>query len=74
MNFVFFEVWALDDEGHEELVGTTASKTDAMKMAEESLESTEQYIEVWVNEETEDGDVEEVTRLTIDDSGSIINV
>lgn len=74
MNFVFFEVWALDDEGHEELVGTTSSKTDAMKMAEESLESTEQYIEVWVNEETQDGDVEEVTRLTIDDSGSIINV
>ena len=74
MNFAFFEVWALDDEGHEELVGTTASKTDAMKMAEESLESTEQYIEVWVNEETQDGDVEEVTRLTIDDSGSIINV
>jgi hypothetical protein len=74
MNFVFFEVWALDDEGHEELVGTTSSKTDAMKMAEESLESTEQYIEVWVNEETQDGDVEEVTRLTINDSGSIINV
>ena len=74
MNFVFFEVWALDDEGHEELVGTTASKTDAMKIAEDSLESTEQYLEVWVNEETQDGDVKEVSRLTITEDGSIINV
>ena len=74
MNFVFFEVWALDDEGHEELVGTTASRADAMKMAEESLESTEQYLEVWVNEENEEGDVDEVARLTITEDGSIINV
>lgn len=74
MNFAFFEVWALDDEGHEELVGTTASKTDAMKIAEDSLESTEQYLEVWVNEETQDGDVKEVSRLTITEDGSIINV
>ena len=74
MNFVFFEVWALDDEGHEELVGTTSSKTDAMKMAEESLESTEQYLEVWVSQENEEGDLDEIARLTITDDGAIITI
>ena len=74
MNFTFFEVWAISDEGHEELVGTTASKTDAMKMAEESLESTEQYLEVWVSQENEEGDLDEIARLTITEDGSIINV
>jgi hypothetical protein len=74
MNFVFFEVWALDDEGHEELVGTTASRADAMKMAEESLESTEQYLEVWVSQENEEGDLDEIARLTITDDGAIITI
>lgn len=74
MNFTFFEVWAIDEDGHEELVGTTASKIDAMKMANDSLKNTESFIEVWVSQENEEGDLDEIVRLTVDNSGSIINV
>jgi hypothetical protein len=74
MSFMFYEVWAVDEDGHEELVGSTASKTDAQKMAQAALEENEQYLEVWIGEENEQGDLEEIGRLTITESGSIIKV
>ena len=74
MSFMFYEVWAVDEHGHEELVGSTSSKTDAQKMAQIALEENEQYLETWIGEENEQGDLEEVDRLTITESGSIIRV
>ena len=74
MSFMFYEVWAADEHGHEELVGSTASKTAAQKMAQTALEDNEQYLETWIGEENEDGDLEEIDRLTISESGSIIRV
>ena len=74
MSFMFYEVWAVDEHGHEELVGSTSSKTDAQKMAQIALEENEQYLETWIGEENEQGDLEEIDRLTITESGSIMKV
>ena len=74
MSFMFYEVWAVDEDGHEELVGSTSSKSDAEKMASTALEENEQYIEIWIGEENEQGDLEEISRLTIDEEGAIISI
>ena len=74
MSFMFYEVWAVDGDGHEELVGSTASRTDAQKMAHSALEDNEHFDNVWIGEENEQGDVTEIDRLTISESGSIIRL
>ena len=74
MSFMFYEVWAVDGDGHEELVGSTSSRTDAQKMAQTALEDNENIDSVWIGEENEEGDVAEIARLTISESGSIIRV
>ena len=72
MSFMFYEVWAVDEDGREELVGSTSSRSDAQKMAQTALEENEQYLEIWIGEENEEGDLAEIDRLTITESGSII--
>ena len=74
MSFMFYEVWAVDGDGHEELIGSTASRTDAQKMAHVALEENEYIDSVWIGEENEQGDVAEIARLTITESGSIIRI
>jgi hypothetical protein len=74
MSFMFYEVWAVDGDGREELIGGTASRTDAQKIAQTALEDNEHYDSVWIGEENEQGDVAEIDRLTISESGSIIRV
>jgi hypothetical protein len=74
MSFMFYEVWAVDGDGREELIGGTASRTDAQKIAQSALEDNEHYDSVWIGEENEQGDVAEIDRLTISESGSIIRV
>lgn len=71
---MFYEVWAVDGDGREELIGGTASRTDAQKIAQSALEDNEHYDSVWIGEENEQGDVAEIDRLTISESGSIIRV
>jgi hypothetical protein len=74
MSFMFYEVWAVDTGGHEELVGSTSSRSKAQKMAESALEDSENIDSVWIGEENEQGDVAEIDRLTISESGSIIRL
>ena len=33
MNFELYEVWAVDEAGHEELVETTSSRKEALEIA-----------------------------------------
>ena len=73
MSFMFYEVWAVDIDGHEELIGSTSSRTDAQKMAQVALKDNEYYDNVWIGEENKDGDLVEIARLTITESGAIIN-
>ena len=61
MNFELYEVWAEDEDGHEELQETTASKKQALEIAESLL--VQGYLIVIVYQETEDGELEEVQRF-----------
>lgn len=53
MNYELYEVWSVDDTGHEELVLTTAS----LKEARQARDTVEGAV---IRRETPDGDVEEI--------------
>lgn len=61
MNFELYEVWAVDEAGHEELVETTSSKKEATEIAEANLGLG--YIQTIVYQEDENGDLHEVKRF-----------
>lgn len=61
MSLEFYEVWAQDDEGHEELVETTIVKKQALNLAKQCLEKG--YVAGIVYEEDENGDPIEVERF-----------
>lgn len=56
MNWVQYEVWAEDDDGHQELVETTASKKEALSVAQKAF--NEGLGIVTVHEEDADGNYE----------------
>jgi len=58
MIWELYEVWAVEFDGHEELVDTTNSLKEAQQLARESL--TEDIVEVIIYKEDEDGELEEV--------------
>ena len=61
MNWELYEVWAEDNDGHEELIETTKSRSQAFKLAQSTL--AEGYVASIVYLENEDGDLEEVKRF-----------
>ena len=63
MNFELYEVWAVEEDGHEALLETTASKKQALEFAKNSL--IEDCKEVIIYREGEDGELQEVERLTL---------
>lgn len=58
---MFFEVWAEDDDGHQELMDTTSSLTEAEQIAKMCLKDG--YFVSFVLQETEDGNLTEVRRF-----------
>ena len=54
MNYMLFEVWAEDQDGHNELLDTTASQKEAFEIAKQCL--AEGYIYIEVLQETEEGE------------------
>ena len=56
-----YEVWAVDNNGHETLIDTTKDIKRARLLAKESLD--EINIECIIYRETEDGELELVERL-----------
>ena len=56
MNFELYEVWAEDEDGHEEVIETTNSLKEARKIAESAL--TDQIVECIIYKE-EDGELYE---------------
>lgn len=54
MSFLLFEIWAEEDDGHLELIETTASQSEAFKIAQQCL--SEGYFSAEVLQETEEGD------------------
>jgi hypothetical protein len=61
MNFELYEVWAVDEAGHEELVETTSSRKEALEIAEVNLGLG--AIEAIVYQEDEHGDLHEIKRF-----------
>lgn len=64
MNWELYEVWAEDEIGHQELVDTTKSLKEAQALAKIKIED-EGIEAVFIYQETEDGDLEEIERLTL---------
>jgi hypothetical protein len=61
MTWEFYEVWSVDDLGHEELVDTTQSLKEARLLAEQSL--TEYYTVCIIYKEDDNGDLVELERI-----------
>jgi hypothetical protein len=61
MNFELYEVWAVDEAGHEELVETTSSRKEALEIAEANLGLG--FMEAVVYQEDENGDLHEIKRF-----------
>jgi hypothetical protein len=61
MNFELYEVWAVDEAGHEELVETTSSRKEALEIAEVNLGLG--FMEAIVYQEDENGDLHEIKRF-----------
>ena len=62
MNFELYEVWTVDEAGHEELVETTSSRKEALEIAEANLGLG--AIEAIIYQEDENGDLHEIKRFT----------
>lgn len=56
MNWQQYEVWSEDDLGHQEIVDTTASKKEALTLAQRVHNETKAHVTVY--QETADGDYE----------------
>jgi len=54
MTYMLYEVWAEDEDGHNELLETTASQKEAFEIAQSSL--IDGYVSSSVYQETDDGD------------------
>ena len=61
MNFELYEVWGVNDDEHEELLETTASRKEAEEIAEASLGLG--YFQTVIYRENENGDLDEVERF-----------
>jgi hypothetical protein len=56
MIWELYEVWGVEEDGHEELINTTNSLKEATALAQGSL--TDQFVETIIYKETEEGDLE----------------
>jgi len=63
MTWELYEVWTEDEDGHQELIDTTKSKKEAEDIAQRTL--IEGAYLVLVMKETQDGEIEEIDRLTL---------
>lgn len=61
MNWELYEVWAVDIDGHEDLVDTTKDLKEARQLASESLD--ESVVECVIYKEDAEGDLIEVERI-----------
>jgi hypothetical protein len=61
MSLEFYEVWARDEDDHEELVETTIVKKQALELAKKCLEDG--YVAGIVYQEDENGEPVEVQRF-----------
>ena len=63
MNYELYEVWGVDNDEHEELLETTASRKQAEEIAEASLGLG--YFQTVIYRENENGELDEVDRFEL---------
>ena len=61
MNWELYEVWSVDEDGHEDLIDTTKSLKEARAIAEANL--SEYYVECIVYAEDPEGELVEIERV-----------
>jgi hypothetical protein len=61
MNWELYEVWSVDEDGHEDLVDTTKSLKEARQLAQANV--TDYYVECIIYQENEDGELVELERI-----------
>ena len=61
MNWELYEVWAVDTDGHEDLIDTTKDLKEARRLASDSLD--EDVVECVIYKEGAEGDLVEVERI-----------
>jgi hypothetical protein len=61
MNFELYEVWAVDEAGHEELINTTKSLKEARQIAKLNIDDT-------------DADIDKCIIYQEDDMGDLIEI
>ena len=64
MRYMLFEVWTEDEDGHQDLLETTASITAARKIANQSVINGSPAAIIY--QENEEGDTEEIERFERD--------
>lgn len=63
MNWELYEVWAVDTDGHEELIETTKSLKEAKQIADLNIKDSEEITECIIYQEDENGDLVEVETI-----------
>lgn len=63
MKFELYEIWSEDESGHQELIDTTRSITEARDIAQLELDTGAFYVTIY--RETEDGDLELVEEFEL---------
>jgi hypothetical protein len=61
--FELYEIWAEDEIGHQELIETTQSRTQALEIAQAQLEIG--FLAAVVYQETAEGDTVEIKRFEL---------
>lgn len=61
MNWELYEVWSVDEDGHEDLIDTTKSLKEARAIARSTL--SDYYVECIIYQEDETGDLAEIERI-----------
>jgi hypothetical protein len=61
MNWELYEIWSIDEDGHEDLIDTTKSIKEAREIAQANI--TEYYAECVIYRENAEGDLVEVERI-----------
>jgi len=61
MNWELYEIWSVDEDGHEDLIDTTKSLKEARAIAEANL--TEYYVECIIYAEDPEGELVEIERI-----------
>jgi hypothetical protein len=61
MNWELYEVWSVDEDGHEDLIDTTKSLKEARAIAQANI--TEYYVECIIYREDDQGDLVEIERV-----------